>query len=92
MKNSHDVVKSMLRTEKGSVMMPLNKYIFWVDKSSNKIEIRTAIEDIYKVKVSSVNTMIVSGKPKRVRHALGYTSEWKKAVVTLKEGSKIDVA
>lgn len=91
MKNPHDVVKSMMRTEKGSVMMPLNKYLFWVDKSANKIEIKNAVEEIYKVKVSAVNTMIASGKPKRVRYALGNTSDWKKAVVTLKEGSKIDV-
>ena len=91
MKNPHDVIKSILRTEKGAGMLPLNKYLFWVDKGANKIEIKKAVEDIYKVKVDSVNTSVMSGKPKRVRYALGNTSEWKKAVVTLKEGSKIDV-
>ena len=91
MKDPHDVVKGMIRTEKGALLQPLNKYLFWVDKTSNKIEIKKAVEDIYKVKVDSVNTMIVSGKAKRVRYAVGYTPDWKKAVVTLKEGSKIDL-
>ncbi|MBU1037524.1 MAG: 50S ribosomal protein L23, partial [Candidatus Omnitrophica bacterium] len=50
MKNAHDVVKGMIRTEKGSAMQALNKYLFWVDMNSNKIEIKKAVEDIYKVK------------------------------------------
>lgn len=91
MKNAHDVVKGMIRTEKGSAMQALNKYLFWVDKSSNKIEIKKAVEDIYKVKADSVNTVTMRGKLKRVRYAIGKTSDWKKAVVTLKAGNKIDV-
>jgi large subunit ribosomal protein L23 len=91
MRNAHDIVKGLLRSEKGSNMMPLNKYLFWVDKAANKIEIRRAVEDIYKVKVNNVNTLTVKGKPKRVRYAMGKTSDWKKAIVTLKEGDKIDV-
>jgi large subunit ribosomal protein L23 len=91
MKNPHDIVKGLLRTEKGSNIMVLNKYLFWVDPSANKIEVRKAVEDIYKVKVSSVNTLNVKGKPRRVRYTLGKTSGWKKAVVTLKQGEKIDV-
>ncbi len=91
MKNAHDVVKGMIRTEKGSAMQVLNKYLFWVDKSSNKIEIKKAVEDIYKVKADSVNTVSMRGKLKRVRYAIGKTSDWKKAIVTLKSGSKIDV-
>ena len=91
MKNPHDIVKVLLRTEKGGNIMSLNKYLFWVDKSSNKVEIKKAIEVIYKVKVNGVNTIIVKGKPKRVRYAMGKTSDWKKAIVTLKEGDKIDV-
>jgi len=91
MKNPYDVVRGMLRTEKGASLMPLNKYLFWVSPKANKIEIKNAIEDIYKVKVSGVNTMIMRGKMKRVRYKAGKTSDWKKAIVTLKEGSKIDV-
>ena len=92
MKNPHDIVRGMLRTEKGSNMMPFNKYMFWVDKSANKIEIRKAVESIYKITVKSVNTLMVKGKPKRVRYAMGKTSDWKKAIVTLKKGEKIDIA
>jgi len=91
MKNPHDIVKGLLRTEKGADMMPLGKYLFWVDGKANKVEISNAVESIYKVKVGKVNTMNVKGKPKRVRYTMGMTSGWKKAVVTLKEGNKIDV-
>lgn len=91
MKNAHDIVRGMIRTEKGTGMMPLNKYLFWVDKSSNKIEIKKAVEEIYKIKVDAVNTAMMRGKLKRVRYAMGKTPDWKKAIVTLKEGNKIDV-
>jgi large subunit ribosomal protein L23 len=92
MKDPHDIVKGMIRTEKGANLMPLNKYLFWVAKSSNKIEIKKSVEDIYKVKVDGVNTVTMRGKSKRVRYAIGKTPDWKKAIVTLKEGNKIDVA
>ena len=83
---------SLLRTEKGSNLLPLNKYLFWVDKKANKIDIRSAVEELYKVKVKRVNTMIARGKKKRVRFIEGKTPDWKKAVVTLKQGDKIDIA
>lgn len=91
MKNPHDIVKGLIRTEKGAVIHPLNKYLFWVDTRSNKVEIKHAVEDIYKVKVSGVNTLITRGKLRRVRYDIGKTADWKKAIVTLKEGSKIDI-
>ena len=91
MKNPHDIVKGLLRTEKGADLMTSGKYLFWVDSKSNKVEIRNAVENIYKVKVGSVNTMNIKGKPKRVRYTVGMTSGWKKAIVTLKDGNKIDV-
>jgi len=90
-KDPHDIVKGMIRTEKGSVMLRLNKYLFWVDIAANKIEVKKAIEDMYKVKVDSVNTVMMRGKLKRVRYAVGKTSDWKKAIVTLEAGSKIDI-
>lgn len=92
MKIPHDVVKSLLRTEKSSLYQPQAKYLFLVDKAANKIEIAKAVEDIYKVKVSGINTFISRGKVKRVRYQYGKTPDLKKAVVTLKEGHKIDVA
>jgi large subunit ribosomal protein L23 len=90
-KNPHDVVKGLIRTEKGATMLPLNKYLFWVGLESNKIEIKKAVEDIYKVQVDAVNTVTMRGKLKRVRYAIGKTSDWKKAIVTLKDGNKIDI-
>jgi large subunit ribosomal protein L23 len=91
MKDPHDIIKGMIRTEKGSVLLSFNKYLFWVDKHSNKIEVKQAVEQIYKVKVDSVNTVMMRGKLKRVRHAIGKTPDWKKAIVTLKKDNKIDV-
>jgi large subunit ribosomal protein L23 len=70
---------------------PQRKYLFHVDRRANKIEVKKAVEEIYKVKVQSVNTSIVRAKQKRVRQELGKTTPWKKAVVTLKEGHKIEV-
>jgi len=90
--NPHDIVKSLLRTEKGTSLMVQNTYIFWVDRSANKIQIKKAVEEVYKVDVRNVNTMKVKGKPKRVRHKLGKTSSWKKALVTLKQGDTIELA
>ncbi len=90
-KTSYDIIKSLLRTEKGTRLMRQNKYLFVVDKVANKIQIKKAVEDIHKVKVVSVNVMNVKGKPRRVRYKLGHTSGWKKAMVTLKEGDVIEV-
>jgi large subunit ribosomal protein L23 len=87
---STNVIKAILRTEKSTTLYePLNKYIFLVDKSCNKIQIKRAVEEIYKVKVKDVNTFISTGKLKRVRYQLGKTPDTKRAVVTLKEGQKI---
>jgi len=92
MKNSHVILNTLLRTEKGAVLAVENKYLFSVQKGANKIEINKAVEDIYKVKVQDVNTQVVNGKMKRVRQQAGKTPDWKKAVVTLKDGHKIDLA
>lgn len=91
MDSPYDVLKSMLRTEKATLLLPDNKYIFWVDKRANKIQIKKAVEEIYKVKVASVNTTMQRGKLRRVRYIQGKSADWKKALVSLKEGSKIEV-
>lgn len=90
--SSYDIIKALLRTEKSTLYEPKNKYLFLVIKSANKIQIKRAVEEIYKVKVNDVNTFISLGKLKRVRYQLGKTPDLKKAVVTLKEGQKIEVA
>ncbi len=84
--------KNLLRTEKGTVLLAENKYLFEVDRRANKLEIKKSVEDIYKVKVSSVNTVSMHGKQKRVRYKKGKTPDWKKALVTLKQGSTIDIS
>lgn len=92
MNSSHTIITALLRTEKGVGLQDDRKYMFSVSKAANKIQIKKAVEDVYKVKVLSVNTQMVPGKLKRVRTQLGHTPDWKKAVVTLKEGHKIDLA
>jgi large subunit ribosomal protein L23 len=92
MNSNYDVIKALIRTEKSTVYEPLGKYLFLVDKSTNKTEIKKAVEAIYKVKVEAVNTSIYRGKMKRVRHQIGKTTDFKRAIVTLKKGQKIDVA
>jgi large subunit ribosomal protein L23 len=91
-KSSLDLVRALIRTEKATLYEPQGKYLFLVDNKANKPEIKRAVEEIYKVKVKSVNTFVATGKLKRVRYQLGRTPDLKKAVVTLKAGSKIEVA
>lgn len=92
MNDSYNILTTLLRTEKGITQADRGQYVFAVRRNANKIQIKKAVEDVYKVKVQSVNTQINSGKLKRVRHQLGKTPDWKKAVVTLKQGQKIDLA
>ena len=92
MNDSYAVIRSLLRTEKGSLQVVDNQYLFNVKKDANKIQIKRAMEQIYKVKVESVNTSVMPGKIKKVRQQVGMTPDWKKAVVTLKDGQKIDLA
>ena len=92
MSEAYIILKALLRTEKGVTQSADNKYFFSVKKDANKIQIKKAVEDVYKVKVLSVNTQVAPGKLKRVRTQIGKTPDWKKAVVTLKEGQKIDLA
>jgi large subunit ribosomal protein L23 len=84
-----DIIKALIRTEKATSYEPEGKYLFLVDKSANKIQIKQAVEQMYKVKVMAVNSFIYQGKLKKVRYQLGRTPDLKKAIVTLKEGQKI---
>ncbi len=91
MRNAYNTIKTIIRTEKGTELLTQNKYIFWVEKNANKIEIKSAVEQLYKVKVKDVNTISMRGKAKRVRFEEGKTPDWKKAVVTLVQGQKIEL-
>ena len=92
MKESYRVIDALLRTEKGVLQQKDNKYFLSVRKNANKIQIKQAVEDIFKVKVLNVNTQVMPGKLKKVRTQAGRTPDWKKAVVTLKAGHKIELA
>jgi large subunit ribosomal protein L23 len=89
---SSDIIKALIRTEKATLYEPQGKYLFLVNKSANKIQIKQAIEELYKIKVKNVNTFVSLGKLKRVRYKLGRTPDLKKAIVTLKTGQKIETA
>jgi large subunit ribosomal protein L23 len=92
-KSPYEIIKSLLRTEKSTKFYePHNKYLFLVDRFANKLQIKKAIEEIYNVKVDKVNTLVYSGKLKRVRFQEGRTPQVKKAIVSLKEGYKIEVS
>ena len=87
---AHDIIIKPVITEKSSTLTEYNKYTFEVHRSANKIQIRQAIEQIFKVKVLSVNTMNVPAKPKRMGAFIGKTRSWKKAIVALAEGQRIE--
>lgn len=89
MRDPHDVIIRPVVTEKSTGLLEENKYTFVVLREANKIEIKHAIEEIFGVKVKAVNTANYQGKKKRLgRHPYGYKPRWKKAIVTLAEGSK----
>ncbi|GMA50460.1 50S ribosomal protein L23 [Alicyclobacillus contaminans] len=83
-----DLIKRPVITERSTELMEQGKYVFEVDRRSNKTEIRQAVEKLFGVKVESVNTLRVPGKKKRVGRHVGYTSERKKAIVKLTPDSK----
>jgi len=93
MKDMGRIVKEIQLTEKGTALREIgNKYFFKVAPQANKVEIKGAVEKLFKVKVDKVNTMNYAGKRKRERTArYGRRAAWKRAVVTLAEGSTIDL-
>ena len=84
------IIKKPLITEKATILREKdNKYVFMVDKSANKIRIKQAVEELFKVNVENVHTSIVGGKERRMGAHSGYRSDWKKAVVKIKKGQEI---
>lgn len=88
MKFAQDIILRPIITEKGMDGLRDRKYTFKVAKDANKIEIKKAVEELFGVKVKSVNTINVLGKAKRLGVHSGFVSSWKKAIVTLEEKSK----
>ncbi len=90
--NAHDVLIRPLLTEKiTSIRDTKNAIAFSVNRNATKIDIRRAVEKIFQVRVRSVNVQNILGKHKRQGRYLGKRSDWRKAIVTLKEGEKIDI-
>jgi large subunit ribosomal protein L23 len=92
MERLYDIIKRPLLTEKStSISEKQNSYVFEVAACADKIEIKEAVEKLFNVKVRNINTMVMHGKMKRVGRHQGRRSKWKKAIVTLNEGQKIQL-
>jgi len=88
----YDTILAPVITEKATVLTEQNKVVFRVAMDSTKDEIAAAVEELFKVRVVKVNTLITKGKTKRFRGRLGQRSDVKKAIVTLQEGQTIDIS
>jgi large subunit ribosomal protein L23 len=88
---SFDIIKTARLTEKGSILADKhNRYVLVADRRANKLQIRQAVQELFKVKVTEVRTINVRGKARRQRtYQAGKSPDWKKAIVTLKAGDKI---
>lgn len=91
--NSFEIIKTVRMTEKGTAQGDkFNQYTVVADRRANKIQIRKAVQELFRVTVLSVNTLNVRGKLRRQRTTqAGKAPDWKKAIVTLKEGQKIEL-
>ena len=88
---NYDVIHSPVITEKATLLSELNKVVFRVSIDSTKDQIASAVEELFKVRVIKVNTLITKGKTKRFRGIMGRRIDVKKAIVTLAEGDSIDI-
>ncbi|NWF79488.1 MAG: 50S ribosomal protein L23 [Chloroflexi bacterium] len=91
MPTPHEIIIRPLITEKNTALMVDNKYSFEVQRTASKPEIKRAVETIFNVTVTRVHTMNVRGKLKRRGRETGYTRDWKKAIVTLVPGDRIEI-
>ena len=89
--DARDILIKLIVTEKSTALMAEGKYTFKVPLNANKYQIRDAVEEIFNVKVAAVSTMRMEGKKKRMGRFEGKRSDWKKAIVTLKEGETIEL-
>jgi large subunit ribosomal protein L23 len=86
----YEVLRRPLVTEKNTALQAMNKYAFEIADGANKMMIQQAVEKAFKVKVTKVNIITVRGKSKRVGRRLTHTNPWKKAIITLQAGDKIE--
>lgn len=88
MNDPYRIVRTVSVTEKSNALMEYNQYTFVVDKRARKNEIKVAVEKLFDRKVKSVNVINQTGKKKRTRYGVGKKPDWKKAIVTLKDGQE----
>jgi large subunit ribosomal protein L23 len=86
----YEVLRRPLITEKSTVLQGMNKYAFEIAEGANKLQIKQAIEKAFKVTVTKVNVITMQGKMKRMGRREVMSAQWKKAIVTLKAGDKIE--
>ncbi len=89
--DKYQIIKRPIVSEKTTKLSELRKYTFEVDRRANKIQIKQAVEELFGVKVKSVNVINGVAKPKKVGQYTGFASAISKAIVTLEEGNKIDI-
>lgn len=89
--NLRELILEPIITERATKLREQNKYLFSVRIDTNRVEVKKAVEEIFKVKVKNVNIQRVKGKVKRLGRFEGRRSDWKKAIVTLKEGHRIEL-
>ncbi len=88
--NSYEVLRRPVITEKSTMLSNSGQYVFEVAKHANKIDVKRAVEEIFKVRVRAVNIVNMRGKMRRMGKTQGMTSSWKKAMVALEEGQSIE--
>jgi large subunit ribosomal protein L23 len=89
--NYESILIEPVLSEKANILREEGKYVFKVDPRANKLEIKEAVRRLFNVHPLSCTTMVVGGKPKRLRNRAGYTSTWKKAIVRLAKDEKIGI-
>jgi large subunit ribosomal protein L23 len=88
--DTYEVIRRPVITEKSTMLGDNSQYVFEVARDANKIQVKRAVEEIFKVRVRAVNVIHMRGKVRRMGKTQGTTSSWKKAVVSLEEGQRIE--
>ena len=91
MRPATEIIRNVRQTEKGTRLAQFDQYMLDVATDANKVEIREAVESLFNVNVIKVNTQVAHGKWRRLRVRWGRRPDWKKAIVTLQQGQKIEV-
>lgn len=89
--NANDIILKPVISEKTTELMGINKYVFRVSMKANKLMVYRAVKELFGVDPEKVNVLMVRGKNRRLRYRTGKRSAWKKAIVTLKAGEKIEL-